>query len=118
MLHGFGAVDVGGTNDEPETRGNSPSSLLKPRIPDHMSWTVTMWHFGQDSLTGYSGDMFQIPWKDGLELFRIYSKKSKSNKAMRIRKERQEYPNKPLGKAFMDKMRTVNDGGNGGESPS
>jgi hypothetical protein len=73
-----------------------------------------MWHFGQDSLTGYSGDMFQIPWKDGLELFRIYSKKSKNNKTMRIRKERQEYPNKPLGEAFMDKMKAVN-GGDGGE---
>ena len=38
---------------------------------------------------------------------------------MRIRKERQEYPNKPLGEAFRDKMEeAVNGGDDGGESLS
>lgn len=45
-------------------------------IPSHMEWIVKMWHFGQDSLTEYSGDKFAISWKEALELFRIYSKKS------------------------------------------
>jgi hypothetical protein len=62
-----------------------------------------MWHFGTDSLNGYSGDMFEIPWNEGLELFRIYSKQYK-NKKVKIRKERQEYPKKPLGEAFMEKL--------------
>ena len=92
---------------------DSPSLLSSCRISNHMSWIVTMWHFGQDSLTGYSGEKFEVPWKDGLELFHVYPKKSNT---MRIRKERQEYPNKPLGEAFMDKVEAVNGGGGG--SPS
>ena len=55
-----------------------------------------MWHFGRDSLNGYSGEMFEIPWNEGLQLFRIYSKQYKKNKKIRIRKETQEYPNKSL----------------------
>lgn len=51
-----------------------------------MTWVVTMWHFGQDSLTDYTGEMFQIPWKEGIELFRMYSKKSKNKKSKKIRK--------------------------------
>ena len=45
-----------------------------------MLWTVTMWHFGQDSLIGYSGEKFEIQWKDGLQLFHIYSKQISSIK--------------------------------------
>ena len=64
-----------------------------------------MWHFGQDSLTEYTGERFEISWGDGLKLFRIYSKEYHQNKKkMRIRKETQEYPNKPLKEAFMDKI--------------
>jgi hypothetical protein len=111
MLQGFSDVDGSRGSNEPDRRGKSPSPFSKHRIPDHMSWVVTMWHFGQDSLTGYNGEKFEVPWKEGLELFRIYSKKSKNNKTMRIRKERQEYPNKPLGEALMDKMEAVNDSG-------
>jgi hypothetical protein len=84
---------------------NNPPTVRISNIPNHMSWVVTMWHFGQDSLHGYNGEMFEIPWKDGLELFRMYSKRSKDKKSMKVRKERQEYPNKPLGEAFMDKMK-------------
>ncbi len=72
-----------------------------------MLWTVTMWHFGQDSLTGYSGEMFEIQWKDGLKVFHMYSKQmsgtKKSSKKI-IRKEIQEYPNKSLEDAFRDKL--------------
>jgi hypothetical protein len=74
-----------------------------------MTWIVTMWHFGQDSLTGYSGEMFEIPWKEGLQLFRIYSKEMPKKKTMKIRKETQEYPNNSLEDAFMDKISTTED---------
>jgi hypothetical protein len=76
----------------------------KYSIPSHMTWLVTMWHFGQDSLTGYSGEKFEIPWKEGLQLFRVYSKEIPNRKMMKIRKETQEYPNKSLEDAFMDKI--------------
>ncbi len=68
-----------------------------------------MWHFGQDSLTEYTGERFEISWGDGLRVFRIYSKQSKNKKKMKIRKEVQETPNKPHGEAFRDKMKKVND---------
>lgn len=35
---------------------NNPTYINK--IPNHMTWVVTMWHFGQDSLTDYTGEMF------------------------------------------------------------
>ncbi len=92
------------------SKSTSNNSAHIHNIPNHMSWIVTMWHFGRDSLTGYTGEMFEIPWKEGLELFRMYSKKSKDRKPKRIRKEKQECPNKPLGEAFMEKMNEV-DGG-------
>jgi hypothetical protein len=45
-----------------------------------MSWIIAMWHFGQDSLTEYTGERFEISWGDGLRLFRVYSKKYHQNK--------------------------------------
>ena len=30
------------------------SLKLNSKIPNHMSWTVKMWHFGRDALTRYS----------------------------------------------------------------
>jgi hypothetical protein len=82
---------------------NLPSKYL---IPSHMLWTVTMWHFGQDSLTGYSGEKFEIQWKDGLQLFHMYTKKISSNKKTKkiIRKEIQEYPKKSLEDAFKENL--------------
>jgi hypothetical protein len=44
-------------------------------VPSPMDWTVDMWHFGSDSLSGYNGKRFEMKWKDGLGVFRIYSKK-------------------------------------------
>jgi len=60
-----------------------------------------MWHFGKDSLTGYSGEKFEITLEDILNLFNIYSKEY--SKKMKVRKEIQEYPNKSLEYAVMDK---------------
>jgi len=68
-----------------------------------MSWTVKMWHFGKDALTGYSGEKFDMSWEDSLNVFHhIYSKEY--GKRMKVRNEIQEYPNKPLEEAFMDKL--------------
>ena len=54
---------------------NKKSHLhTKYSIPNHMTWIVTMWHFGQDSLIGYTGERFEISWKEDLKVFRIYSK--------------------------------------------
>ena len=67
-----------------------------------MLWTIKMWHFGKDALTSYSGEKFEITWEDSLKLFNIYSKEY-CNKKMKVRKEIQEYPNKSLEYAVMDK---------------
>lgn len=64
-------------------------------IPDHMTWTVTMWHFGADSSILYKGESFHVSWKVAENaLLALYSKLWKNNK-YRIRGERQEHPNKP-----------------------
>jgi len=63
-----------------------------------------MWHFGKDALTSYSGEKFEITWEDSLKLFNIYSKEY-CNKKMKVRKEIQEYPNKSLEYAVMDKLK-------------
>lgn len=51
-------------------------------IPDCMSWTVNMWHFGHDSPLEFTGPMFEHTWKESLDVFRIYSKKSKRKKRL------------------------------------
>lgn len=75
-----------------------------------MSWTVKMWHFGKDSLTGYSGEKFEIKWDDSLNVFHHIYSKGYSNK-MKVREEVREYPNKSLGEALMDKFKDVDDYG-------
>lgn len=49
---------------------------ISPPIPFHMDWIVTMWHFGHDSEQGFTGEQFEITYKEGLEVIRIYSKKN------------------------------------------
>jgi hypothetical protein len=39
------------------------SLIRNSKIPNHMSWTVKMWHFGKDSLIGYSGEKFEMKWE-------------------------------------------------------
>ena len=73
-------------------------------IPQHTSWIVTMWHFGMDGLTEYTGEKFSVTWELGKhELIRVYSKDLKE-KGTRIRLERQEYPHKPLSDAIEEKL--------------
>lgn len=90
----------------------SSSFLTKGPIPDHRSWTVKMWHFGQDSLTCYAGEMFELSWGDALGVFHIYSKTDLANKKkVRIRKEVQESLNEPWFDVFVERVRHIDKSG-------
>ena len=66
-----------------------------------------MWHFGKDSPDEYAGERFESTWEDGENaLMRIYTKDLK-DEGIRIRSERQEYPNKRFGEAIDEKLPTV-----------
>jgi hypothetical protein len=65
VMMGFGSSAVIGGDAKARAKGNNPSLLSQAQLPNHMSWIVTMWHFGIDSLNGYSGEMFGIPWSEG-----------------------------------------------------
>ncbi|MGC1932599.1 MAG: hypothetical protein WA667_26800, partial [Candidatus Nitrosopolaris sp.] len=76
-------------------------------IPHHMTWTVTMWHFGTDASILYKGESFHVSWKVAENaLVAFYSKVWKDSK-YRIRRERQEYPHKPLDEAFDEKLNLI-----------
>jgi hypothetical protein len=60
--------------------------MLNSKIPDHMNWTVKMWHFGRDAIISYSGEKFDTSWKDGLNVFHHIYSKGYGNK-MKARKE-------------------------------
>jgi hypothetical protein len=78
-----------------------PPSLSLSPIPEHDSWTVTMWHFGFDSPSEYTGEEFEVAWEDGEdELMRLYTKDMSG--VTRIRRERQEYPNKRFDEAISE----------------
>lgn len=73
-------------------------------IPNHLTWIVTMWHFGADASILYKGKVFHVSWKIAeTGLIAFYSKIWKDGK-YRIRGERQEYPNKPLDEALEEKL--------------
>ena len=66
-----------------------------------------MWHFGTDSPNEYTGEKFEATWEDGENtLMRIYTKDLR-DEGIRIRRERQEYPNKRFDEAMGDKLPTV-----------
>jgi hypothetical protein len=83
-------------------KGPLSLSLSYPSpIPDHSSWIITMWHFGTDSLYEYTGKNFEITWEDAESaLMRVYTKDLKDGKGIRIRTERQEYPDKSFDEAM------------------
>lgn len=71
--------------------GDTVCTVLKPRdnednvvsIPHLNTWIISMWHFGQDSKElDFDGSRFNIAFKDGIDLFRVYSKKRKVKKSM------------------------------------
>jgi hypothetical protein len=73
-------------------------------IPNHMTWTVTMWHFGVDSSRMYKGKSFHVSWKVAENaLIAFYSKIWKDGKC-RIRGER---PQKSLSEALDDKLNLI-----------
>jgi len=76
----------------------------KLSISEHMTWLLTMWHFGADAKAVYEGERFHITYAEAEGILtRIYSKRFKDGK-MRIRLERQENPNMELAKAIEKKL--------------
>jgi hypothetical protein len=76
-------------------------------IPDHMRWTVTMWHFGTDALTTYTREKFYASWEVAQHALIIaYSKDWKDGKS-RVRIEKQEYPQKSLAEALEEKLNAI-----------
>lgn len=79
-------------------------------IPHHMSWTVTMWHFGADASIEHSGEKFRTSWKIVQNaMITAYSKDMKDGKT-RTRLERQEYPKKSLADALEEKLDAIGGG--------
>ena len=73
-------------------------------IPSFSEWTVTMWHFGADALTEYSGEKFSVTWETAEDaLIRAYSKIMNDDR-IRIRLERQEYPKATLADIIEQKL--------------
>jgi hypothetical protein len=73
-------------------------------IPPYSGWTVTMWHFGADALTEYSGEKFSVTWETAENvLIRAYSKVTNDDRT-RIRLERQEYPKATLADIIEQKL--------------
>jgi hypothetical protein len=80
------------------------NDTFNPAIPDHMTWTVTMWHFGADALITYEGEKIYTSWEVGQHaLITAYAKDWKDGKR-RIRIEKQEYPKKSLADALEEKL--------------
>ena len=76
-------------------------------IPDHMTWIVTMWHFGRDALIEYKGEKLNTSWEVGQHaLITAYIKEWTDGKR-RVRIEKQEYPRKSLAEAIEDKLNGV-----------
>ncbi|MGA9841794.1 MAG: hypothetical protein WBQ25_05735 [Nitrososphaeraceae archaeon] len=69
---------------------------------------MAFWHFGLDSLIKYAGKEFEVTWEDGESgLMRIYTKDLKDGKGIRIRTERQEYPNKRFDATIEEKINAL-----------
>jgi hypothetical protein len=86
------------------TRKQDDGSLL---VPDHMGWIVTMWHFGVDGLTEFTGEKFECTWEVGQNvIIRAYTKDFRNGKT-HIRLERQEYPRRSLASAIEEKLNST-----------
>lgn len=84
------------------TTGNT--DIQKIKVPTYDTWTVTMWHLGKDSQTEYSGERFSFNTIDALDvLVRVYTKEMDDGK-IRIRLEKQEYPNKTFAGAINERL--------------
>jgi hypothetical protein len=84
-----------------------PNHGTIPVIPDHMTWIVTMWHFGADAITTYTREKFYTSWEVAQHaLIAAYSKDWKDGKS-RVRIEKQEYPQKSLAEALEEKLNAI-----------
>ena len=80
-----------------------PGGYEKIPIPSYVRWKVTMWHFGRDGKTEYSGDGFSVTFGHTRDtLVRIYTKSKNNGKVLRL--EIQQTPNKTLFDAIQDKI--------------
>ena len=76
-------------------------------VPDYMGWIATMWHFGVDSVTEYTGEKFSCTWEVGQNsLIRAYTKDFRNGRT-HIRLERQECPRKSLACAIEEKINSA-----------
>jgi hypothetical protein len=98
--HGFGVINANVDFDISSSGRRSYHNI----IPPFSEWTVTMWHFGADALTEYSGEKFSVTWETAEDvLIRAYSKDLNDNRT-RIRLERQEYPKATLADIIEQKL--------------
>jgi hypothetical protein len=73
-------------------------------VPDHLGWIVTMWHFGVDGLTEFTGKRFECMWEVGQNvIIRAYTKDFRNGKK-HVRLEKQEYPRTSLACAIEEKL--------------
>ncbi|MDQ6862796.1 MAG: hypothetical protein M3044_03115 [Thermoproteota archaeon] len=75
----------------------------KIEIPNHMAWIVTRWDFGINALVTYTGKEFFFSWHTSQNVLLVfYTKQWGENN--RVRVEIQEFPNKHLGKALIERL--------------
>ena len=99
-----GARDIKGFCLIRDSDSSSYAGCRNSIIPAHSEWTVTMWHFGADALTEYSGEKFSVTWGTAEDvLIRAYSKIMNDDRT-RIRLERQEYPKATLADIIEQKL--------------
>jgi hypothetical protein len=71
-------------------------------IPRYTEWIVTMWHFGVDTIREYTRKEFEVTFGDGIsDLYRVYTKRMKDCR-IKVRSERQQYPDAIVRKLFPD----------------
>lgn len=79
-------------------------SLHKVPIPRYTGWIVTMWHFGVDTITEFTGKEFEVTFGDGIsDLYRVYTKRMKDGRN-KVRSERQEQPRQAYTDALVRKL--------------
>ncbi|MDQ6863525.1 MAG: hypothetical protein M3044_06850, partial [Thermoproteota archaeon] len=57
-------------------------------VPNHLTWIVTMWHFGADASIQYKGTMFHVSWKIAETALIAFYTKIWNDGKHRIRAER------------------------------
>lgn len=87
------------------TIDNSRGNSNVQSIPEYKSWTITMWHFGRDSLVEYTNNRSSITVETAQHILtRLYVKDFDGKKRPRI--EKQERPMKTVLEAIEEKLVT------------